>query len=423
MIVYKGVVYSILLTVFDFLTPALVIFALTYIGVALGEIPGLAIDRTGIALLGAVAMIAFGVLDTEQAVHAVDYPTILLLFGLMVLSSQFRLGGFYTHVALNLTRAMHRPQRFLALVMIVSAAFSALLANDIVCLAFTPVLAWSLARRMMNPIPFLLGFAIASNIGSAATIIGNPQNMLIGQVGRLSFYHFFMWCFVPSLASLAAGYVILSAIYRNRWMASNIITVEHGDWPAYDRGQSRKALIVTGCLIMAFFTSVPRELSALVAAGLLLCSRKMATRSIMGLVDWHLITLFIALFVVVRGIEIAEYPARLVEATRQHGFSFESPYILTAFAALLSNLVSNVPAVMLLIKFLPSDQPVPWYVLALSSTFAGNLITIGSIANLIVIEQARQAGIRISFAEHARAGIPVTLASLSILVLWIFLVG
>jgi Na+/H+ antiporter NhaD/arsenite permease-like protein len=172
--IYTQRIYPILLAVSDFLTPALAIFALTYIGVALGEIPGLAIDRTGIALLGAVAMIACGVLDTEQAVRAVDYPTILLLFGLMVLSSQFRLGGFYTHVAVRLTRAMDRPRRFLALVMAVSAALSAVLANDIVCLAFTPVLAWSLAQRRMNPVPFLLGLAISSNIGSAATIIGNP---------------------------------------------------------------------------------------------------------------------------------------------------------------------------------------------------------------------------------------------------------
>lgn len=406
----------------EILTPALILFLLTYVAVALGEVPGLAIDRTGIALLGAVAMIAFGVLDTEHAVAAVDYPTILLLFGLMVVSSQFRLGGFYTHVALALTNVMDRPRRFLWLSMGVSALLSAVLANDIVCLAFTPVLAWSLVQRRLNPVPFLLGLAIASNIGSAATIIGNPQNMLIGQVGRLDFGHFFLWCAIPSGLSLVAAFGILCALYRGRWQAAAAQTAQHGVWPDYDPAQSWKGLLVTALLVIAFFLPVPRELSALVAAGVLLCSRKMATRSLMGLVDWHLIALFIGLFVVVRGFEASGWPVWLVERTRAAGFHLDAPYTLTGVSVVLSNLVSNVPAVMLLIKFLPAGDPQPWYILALASTFAGNLITIGSIANLIVIEQAKQSGITISFREHARAGIPVTFASLAILSAWIALV-
>lgn len=405
----------------EILTPALIVFLLTYLGVALGEIPGLAIDRTGIALLGAVAMIAFGVLDTEAAAAAVDHPTILLLFGLMVVSSQFRLGGFYTHVALGLTRAMERPRRFLWHAMLVSAVLSAILANDIVCLAFTPVLAWSLAQRRLNPIPFLLGLALASNIGSAATLIGNPQNMLIGQVGRLTFGHFFLWCVVPSALSLAAAFGIVCARYRGRWRVE-APPVAQGDWPVYNPAQSRKGLVVTAALVAAFFTPVPRELSALVAAGVLLCSRKMATRSLMGLVDWHLIALFIGLFVVVRGFEDSGWPAWLVERTRAVGFRLDEPFTLAGVAVVLSNLVSNVPAVMLLTKFLPQSHPESWYVLALASTFAGNLITIGSIANLIVIEQAKQSGIEISFREHARVGVPATVASLAILAAWILIV-
>ncbi|MCS6771417.1 MAG: anion transporter [Kiritimatiellae bacterium] len=404
----------------EFLTPAVGIFLLTYLGVALGEIPGLAIDRTGIALLGGVAMIAFGVLNTEEAVGAVDMPTILLLFGLMVLSSQFRLGGFYTHVALQLTRFMDRPALFLWGLMVVSALLSAVLANDIVCLAFTPVLCWSLSRRGLNPLPYLLGLAISSNIGSAATIIGNPQNMLIGQVANLSFLHFTLWCSIPSVFALAAAFAILVGLFRGAWMAKGP-AIPKGDWPDYDRRQSAKGLVVTALLIASFFTSVPRELSALVAAGVLLCSRRMATRSIMGLVDWHLITLFIGLFVVVRGFENTGWPAYIVETLRAHGIHLDAPMVLAGLSAVLSNLVSNVPAVMLLTKFIPTSPPEPWYVLALASTFAGNLITIGSIANLIVIEQAKQSGIEISFADHARAGIPVTLASFAILYAWIAL--
>ena len=178
---------------------ALTIAVITYTGVALGGVPGLALDRTGIALLGAIAMVASGGLSTSEAVMSIDIPTILLLYALMVISSQFRLGGFYTWLAVRLTAFMKKPQRFLIVVMSVSAALSAVLMNDVVCLAFSPVLAVSVLNAGLNPIPFIIGLAVSSNIGSAATIIGNPQNMLIGQVGRLDFGRFFDWCGPPSL--------------------------------------------------------------------------------------------------------------------------------------------------------------------------------------------------------------------------------
>lgn len=408
------------------LTPALIVFALTYLAVAVGEIPGLALDRTGMAVLGAVAMVAFAGLTTEEAIRAIDFPTILLLFGLMVVSSQFRLGGFYTHLALAITRFMDRPRLFLLVCMAVSAGLSAVLANDIVCLAFTPVLGLALLQRQMNPLPFLLGLAISSNIGSAATIIGNPQNMLIGQLGHLHFGDFLAWCLVPSLISLALAYLVLLGLYRGRWSvpadaAEGARAVS--DAPVYDPHQSRKGLLVTVALVCAFFTPWPRELSALVAAGVLLCSRRMQTRAVLGLVDWHLITLFCGLFVVIRGLEMTGAPARALQVLAQWGLDLANPYTLAGVSVVLSNLVSNVPATMLLVKFLDPADPVAWYVLALSSTFAGNLITIGSIANLITMEQARSCGIRISFREHARAGVVVTLASLAVLAAWIAVAG
>jgi Na+/H+ antiporter NhaD/arsenite permease-like protein len=247
----------------DFLTAPVIIFVLTYLAVALGEIPGLALDRTGMALLGAVAMVAFGVLDTGQAMAAMDYPTLLLLFGLMVVSSQFRLGGFYTHTALHLIRWMDQPHRFLLALMVASAVLSALLANDIVCLAFTPVVCVALLKRGMNPLPFLLGLAAASNLGSAATIIGNPQNMLIGQVGELHFGRFFAWCVVPSALGLLAAYGVLVLLYRNRWAGAAPQPEAMADWPAYNVRQTRKAWLVTAILVGLFFTEVPRELSAM----------------------------------------------------------------------------------------------------------------------------------------------------------------
>lgn len=399
---------------------ALAIFVITYVGVALGEVPGLAVDRTGFALLGAIAMVVTGVLSVDQAVRAVDVPTLLLLYALMVVSAQLRLGGFYTAVALRISRWMRRPQVFLLLLMLVSAALSAVLVNDIVCLTFTPVLAVALLRAGLNPLPFLIGLAVSSNIGSAATIIGNPQNMLIGQLGHLHFASFLAWCAPPSLLSLAAAYGILLVVYRRSFAPDRAQDVAPREaWPALDRHQAAKGLLAVAALIVLFFTPIPREVTAITVAGLLLCSRRMQTRWLLELVDWHLITLFIGLFVVIAGIEATRLPDYALTVMNAHGFDLRNLNALSLVSAALSNLVSNVPATMLLVKFLDPADATAGYVLALATTYAGNLITIGSIANLIVIEQAKEFGIRISFREHARVGVPVTLASLLITLIWI----
>lgn len=398
---------------------AVAIALITYAGVAIGGFPGLALDRTGIALLGAIAMVATGVLSMQDAVMSVDLPTILLLYGLMVLSSQFRLGGFYTRVALRTTSLLERPERFLLAVMAASALLSAILMNDIVCLAFTPVVAVSVLNAGLNPVPFLIGLAAASNIGSAATIIGNPQNMLIGQLGMLDFRGFFLWCAPPAVLSLGASYLIIRAIYRKELSLRPLPAGNRdADFPGFDRHQSVKGIIAAAALIGLFFTHIPREISAISIAGLLLCSRRMHTRTILGLVDWHLITLFCGLFIVIRGLEMTNLPLMIVDSLAAHGIDLRNFFVLSATSGILSNIVSNVPAAMLLTKFLDPAVHTQWYVLAITSTFAGNLITIGSIANLITFEQAKEYGIEISFREHARAGIPVTLASFAVALAW-----
>ena len=402
-------------------TVPLLLFALTYAGVALGGVPGLAIDRTGIALLGAIAMVVSGAVSERDALLAIDLPTILLLFSLMVVSSQLALGGFYTRIAELLVHSLRRPRRFLVLSMAVTAGLSAVLTNDVVCLALAPLLAVAVRRAGLNPVPYLLGLAAAANIGSAATIIGNPQNMLIGQTGALHFGRFLLFCAVPSALSLAAAGAILLASYRNRLVATGTASAPAADAVpvGYDAHQSRKGVLITLAVMAAFFTPMPRELTALCAAGWLLCSRRMSTRALLGEVDWHLLTLFCGLFIVIKGLEATGLPAQWVAALAERGWTLHAPGVLTGVSVVLSNLVSNVPATMLLTKFLPAGDPVPWYVLALTSTFAGNLITIGSIANLIVIEQAKQQGVTVGFREHARTGVPITLASLAITLAWL----
>jgi Na+/H+ antiporter NhaD/arsenite permease-like protein len=403
-------------------TPAVYIFVATYLGVSLGRIPGLRLDRTGIALLGAIGMIVAGTVSFPQAVAAVDVPTLVLLYALMIVSAQLRLGGFYTRTAVRITPLLVHPRLFLFAAMLTSAGLSALLANDIVCLAFTPVLTFSLLAGRRNPVPHLLGLAIASNIGSAATIIGNPQNMLIGQVGRLAFDRFFFWCAPPTAAALFLAYLLLCWIFRKDFQRR----VETPDGspilqklPRFDRWQTVKGLAVLGVLMVLFLTAIPREMSAIAAAGVLLCSRRMKSREVLQLVDWHLITLFCALFILVFGIEAAGFSPWLLDGLKHFQVDLHELFTLSSVSVVLSNLVSNVPATMLLIKFLDPAQLEAWYALAVSSTFAGNLITIGSIANLIVIEQAAACGVEITFREHARAGIPVTVASLAVLAAWI----
>jgi len=396
------------------------IFGVTYCGIAVGGVPGLTLDRTGIALLGAIAMVVTGVVTLDAALAGIDASTLLLLFGLMLVSAQLRLSGFYVHAAAALARFTAHPRRFLLLTMLAGGILSAVLVNDIVCLAFTPVLTLAVLRAGLNPMPYLIGLACASNIGSAATVIGNPQNMLIGQVGQLAFGRFLTWCGVPTFAALAAAYGVLLLLYRGRLRGPAPVADKGGippresiTWPMW------KGLLVLAGVIACFFTAVPRELTALTAGGLLLCSRRMDVRKLLGLIDWSLIMLFCGLFVVIAGLETTGAPERLLAWLGRHGVSFADPFALTAVGALLSNLVSNVPAVMLLVRFLNGAETESWYALALASTFAGNLITLGSIANLIVIEQARQHGVTLGFGEHARAGVPVTLASLAILAAWL----
>lgn len=405
-------------------TLSAVIFCLAYLGIALGKIPGLIIDRVGVALLGAIGMIVFGIVTLKGAAGSVDLPTILLLFSLMIISAQLRLGGFYTWVALKIVPFCTRPRFFLLMTMLVSALLSAVLANDIVCFAFTPVLALSLIEAKLNPLPFLIGLAVSSNIGSAATIIGNPQNMLIGQTGHLNFVKFFLWCSPPSLFALFASYLIILWIYRKKIYDLGEKTSAERRRPRqrFNKWQTSKGIFAVLILIVLFFSSIPRELSAICVAGVLLCSRRMKTRDIMGLVDWHLIVLFCSLFVIIHGVSQNGYLDMVVNRLSNMGVDLHNLPVLTGVSAILSNFFSNVPATMLLIRFLDPLEPAQWYTLAVSSTFAGNLLLLGSIANLIVIEQAQNYDIKITFWQHAKAGIPVTLVSLLILLAWLLIV-
>jgi Na+/H+ antiporter NhaD/arsenite permease-like protein len=393
------------------------VFALVYLGMILGEIPGLALDRTGIALLGAIALVVTGRSSPDAALGFIDVATLSLLFGLMVVSAQFRLGGFYSHVARKLAALAVSPPVLLLWLILVSGGLSALLANDIVCLAMAPVLVEGCARRKLDPVPFLLALACASNVGSALTLIGNPQNMLIGETLRLSFAGYLLDASVPSILGLGIVWIVVVLDTRGRWRKPGAVTPVV-DSPALDRWQTLKGALVISALVTLFLaTSFRRDVAALAAAGLLLSSRRMASREILGLVDWHLLVLFVGLFVVNGVLETSGVLAIAMRELSAFGVGFEGRGSLFVAAAALSNLVSNVPAVMLLLPY--AEGPEAGAILALSSTLAGNLFVVGSIANIIVLDQARRLGVEVGFRRHARVGVPVTLATLALAWVWL----
>lgn len=396
------------------------VFGLVYLGMFLGELPGLKLDRTGIALLGAIALVTTDRIHLADAWAAIDVPTTCLLLGLMVVSAQFRLAGFYTAVTRKLGAADHSPGVLLGMVVGTAGLLSAVLANDIVCLAMTPVLIEVSVRRGLDPIPFLLALACASNVGSAGTLIGNPQNMLLGEVLDLSFAGYLLEGGVPALGGLAIVWAVIGWAYRGSWRRETPMAEVTA--PAFNRLQTIKGLVVVAAVLAAFLWAPwPRAVVALTAAGVLMISRETASRELLGLVDWHLLLLFAGLFVVNAAVAQSGLLGGVFMAARMGGLDLGHPAALFGVTAVLSNLVSNVPAVLLLLP--AAGHPLSGPVLALSSTLAGNLLIVGSIANIIVVDQARRHGVAIDWHTHARVGIPVTLATLALAALWLWLIG
>jgi Na+/H+ antiporter NhaD/arsenite permease-like protein len=400
----------------------LAIFALTYIGIAIGRIPGLKLNRVGIALLGAIGMMIFGGVTTADAVSYVNWPTISLLFGFFVISAQLRLSGFYDKVALSIANQLEHPARFLLILMLVTGGLSAFLNHDIVCFVFAPITGVALLRKQINPVPFLIALAISSNLGAAATLIGNPQNMMIGQIAHLNFGHYLLWSSAPVVFAMSAAYGIIWLMSRKNLQTplSNQNELAQPTYP-FNRLHTIKGIIILILVIGLFFTSLPKEVIALAAAGIHLASTKFRTDDLLGLVDWPILLLFMGLFVVAGAFQSTGYGEGAIHRLAQGGFNLNDPGNLTLTTAALSNLIGNSAAVMLLLKVVNLAAPAAPYILALANSFGGSLIIIGSVSNIIVVQQARQTGIKISFWDFARLGIPVTLVTLAGLLVWVAL--
>jgi Na+/H+ antiporter NhaD/arsenite permease-like protein len=402
------------------MTPLLAvgIFILTYIGMALGRVPGLKVDRTGIALMAVAVLLAGGAIGFAGAAAAIDGETLVLLFALMILSGQFASAGFYDACAARIVAARVHPHTLLALVIVVAGVLSAILVNDIVVFAMTPILCLGLKGRGLDARPYLMALAGAGNAGSAATLIGNPQNILIGQAGKLGFWDFVAVCGPPAIMGLVCVYVAIRWVWAKELHAGPAL--DGGDGPEIDKRQIIKALIATVALLALFATPLPREIAALAVAAVLLASRTVHSRKLVSSVDWQLLLLIMCLFVVTGAFAATGLAQRALADIGQGGFSPDTLATLAPGALLLSNTIGNVPATILLLSLWPDLAPGTLYGLAILSTLAGNLLLVGSLCNLIVAERAAASGVAITFRDFARAGVPMTAASMILAVLWLW---
>ncbi len=400
--------------------PTLTIVALTYLGVAIGRWPRLRANRTTIALMGVGLLLVTRQVAFADLGNFLDIDTLVILLSMMILNANLRLAGFFDLAAQSLLRLAHSPRQLLALLLAASGLLSAFFLNDTICLMFTPLVV-SLAQRLgRNPLPYLIGLATAANAGSVATLTGNPQNMIIGIASGIPYLEFALALTPIALFSLAVIWSILVWLYPAEF-ARAPLTVPAGEPPAVLRPLLIKSLLVSAGLLVAFLLGAPIAEAAFLAACLLLFTRRVQPETVFREFNWELLLFFAALFVVTGSLE-----ANGVAEALFHALNLGPQTGVAAFAALtaiLSNAVSNVPAVLLLrpvVASLPSPEA-GWLALAAISTLAGNLTLLGSVANLIVAELAAGRGVRLSFGEYVRAGIPITLVTLALATGWLAL--
>jgi len=396
-------------------------FGLTYIGMAAGRLPWLQVDRTGIALIGVILLLVTEASNMDSLIGSIDPETLFLLFALMMVSAQFAASGFLDLCVQRLMAVRGGPTILLALTVAVCGGLSAILANDILLFSMTPLLISGVRRRGLDPRPFALALAAATNAGSAATLIGNPQNIAIGQIGNLSFWTFLGACGVPALVALAAVFGVIWFEWRNRMENIEALPPDLPEVPLHphDRIQSLKGVVAVVALLICFMTPLRPESGALLIAALLLANRKVTSRAMIAAVDWPLLLLFACLFAVTGALRDTGIPYQVIASLRSHGLMPDNLAVLTPLTLLMSNTIGNVPSVILILQTWSDAAPDVLYGLALLSTFAGNFLLVGSIANLIVVERAASFGVRISFAEHARTGIPITLISMAFALFWL----
>ena len=387
------------------------VLSLTYLGLALGGLPGLRMNRATIALVGSAFLITLGVLNLQQAWEAIDANTIVFLLSMMVVNANLSYSGFFQLALASLIRLTSSPLGLLIVLTFGSGILSAFFLNDTVALVFTPLTLSLIEALKLNPVPYLLAIAGATNIGSVATLSGNPQNILIGSFSHISYLEFSRILTPVTLAGLAVQIGLLWLLYpevRSTTAESNPPHIRYRIFkPLFT-----KTLIVTTGLLFAFAVGVPLGEASLTAAALLLITRRVKPQKVLRRVDWNLLVMFSGLFILTHATQKLNLLQPFTNlANTSLGF--------LGVTAILSNLISNVPAVLLLHSLIEKSDISSWLLLSAGSTLAGNLTLFGSVANLIVVEAAAQLGYDLTFKEHLRFGLPLTLMTLAIAYFWI----
>ena len=395
---------------------AYIIFLASYVVFALGKFPGLKIDRTGAAIIGAVAMVAFRIVGPQAALRFIDFATIVLLFSMMLIVGNLHLVGFFEWNAEAVLRRL-KPTQLLPAVIFTCGFLSAFFVNDIVCLVMVPFVL-SITRRMkLEPLPYLLAVATASNIGSVSTITGNPQNMLIGSFSGIKYRDFLLHLAPVAVVGLLIDWAVLHWLHLRK---TGFRPAEAAPIPLPELDLSRltKPMIVATSVVIGFFLGVPPAMMAALGAAVLLITRTLEPQRLYKEVDWGLLVFFVGLFVVVGGAENAGITAKLLDFARH--WNLQNLGVFTAAVAALCNIVNNVPAVMLLKSLVPgfANPHTAWLTLAMASTLAGNLTITGSVANIIVVETSKPE-VEIGFRDYLRAGVPITLITLVVGWVWL----
>ncbi len=389
---------------------AFIIFFITYIIIALGQPPLFRIDRTGAAIIGASFMVVFKILSVYDAYEAIDYKTIVILFGMMVLIANIRLSGFFYIIENIILKKIKNPFSLLYTIIFVSGILSSFFINDTVCLIFTPFILELTTRLNLNPKPYLLALCMSANIGSVATITGNPQNIIIGAASGIGYGKFFIKLFPVAILGLLICCILISFYYRKEIFKKieNIPQIKY----RYNKALVIKSFFVALLTLILFFAGIPMEIVSVGIASFLLITRRIKPEKVYSLIDFRLLILFIGLFIVIKGFEKSEVFTEFVDYA---SMIVKTPVTLILSSTILSNIVSNVPAVLLFKPLIGnmSNTEFAWLCLAMTSTLAGNLTIVGSIANIIVIESA-SSRVKISFWEYLRLGIPVTVITIAV---------
>lgn len=405
---------------------ATIIFILTYVLITIQKIPGIRLDRTSGVSIGAILMVLAKVITLDEAYGFVDLNTIAFLLGMMVLVAYLSISGFFELIASWIVKVSGNTPRMLFLVILLSGILSALFVNDTICLLFTPIILSASKSIRINPIPFLIAVATASNIGSVATVTGNPQNMFIGIRSHIPFITFLVKMFPISFIGFFLNYGLVRLFYGKE--ISRKVTFN----PEVREIKVNKPLLIKSLFVLLtvfglFIYGASYPFAALLGGALILLIGVVEPKFAFGEVNWTLLLFFAGLFVVMGGVEKSGLSEILFQKTAPlFGLpSWKGMLSVSAAILVLSNLVSNVPAVMLFaphVKSFFSNTQNGWLALAMASTLAGNFTLIGSVANLIVAEIAKEGGVTISFWEYFKVGAPLTVITILIGAFWLLYV-